>query len=63
MLTSRLIHTVELHTFPNDDPFLTQLQALVDGKPKCTYEEALGTYELTWAIRLAGEKERQEAGN
>ncbi|KAK4052940.1 hypothetical protein OIO90_004064 [Microbotryomycetes sp. JL221] len=48
---------VESHEFENDDPFQTQLDRLVAGDPACTYEQALQTYELTWAIRLAGETE------
>ncbi|BGP20860.1 hypothetical protein JCM10213_008105 [Rhodosporidiobolus nylandii] len=49
--------TPELHTFDNDDAFETQVRALVAGKPNCTFEQALQTYELTWAIRQAGERE------
>ncbi|GAA6035477.1 hypothetical protein JCM8097_000273 [Rhodosporidiobolus ruineniae] len=52
---------VETHTFTDDDPFQTQIDALVAGKPNCTFEEALQTYELTWAIREAGERERETA--
>ncbi|KAI5477311.1 hypothetical protein MNV49_006532 [Pseudohyphozyma bogoriensis] len=51
---------VEEHVFKNDDPFQTQIDAIVAGKPNCTYDEALQTYELTWAIRNAGEKELEE---
>ncbi|GAA5988500.1 hypothetical protein JCM10908_003590 [Rhodotorula pacifica] len=51
---------LEVHAFENDDPFQTQIDALVAGQPKCTYEEALQTYQLTWAIREAGERERLE---
>ncbi|GAA5884797.1 hypothetical protein JCM3774_006768 [Rhodotorula dairenensis] len=54
------IAPVEIHTFADDDPFQTQLDALVAGQPKCTYEDALQTYQLTWAIRQAGERERVE---
>ncbi|GJN94732.1 hypothetical protein Rhopal_007823-T1 [Rhodotorula paludigena] len=49
---------VEVHNFAGDDPFQTQIDALVAGSPKCTFEEALATYQLTWAIREAGERER-----
>ncbi|BGP57104.1 hypothetical protein JCM8202_000546 [Rhodotorula sphaerocarpa] len=52
---------VQLHEYPDDDPFQTQIDALVDGTPKCTYADALRTYQLTWAIREAGERERLEA--
>ncbi|KAF9069127.1 putative oxidoreductase C terminal-domain-containing protein [Rhodocollybia butyracea] len=49
---------VELTIFKDDDPFQTQIDALIAGKPYCSYEDALETYALTWAIRNAGEKER-----
>ena len=52
--------SVEVHAFADDDPFQTQIDALVAGQPKCTFEEALQTYQLTWAIREAGERERLE---
>ncbi|GAA6010159.1 hypothetical protein JCM10207_005644 [Rhodosporidiobolus poonsookiae] len=52
--------TIRQEEFENDDPFATQIDALLADKPNCTYEEALQTYELTWAIREAGEKEREE---
>lgn len=51
---------VEVHAFANDDPFQTQIDRLLAGTPSCTYEQALQTYELTWAIREAGERERLE---
>ncbi|KAM0792106.1 hypothetical protein ACM66B_004810 [Microbotryomycetes sp. NB124-2] len=51
---------VELKVFENDDPFQTQLDRLVTGDPTCSYDDALQTYELTWAIREAGEKEVQQ---
>ncbi|GAA5828530.1 hypothetical protein JCM11251_000837 [Rhodosporidiobolus azoricus] len=51
---------VKLETFVDDDPFQTQIDALVAGKPNCTFEQALQTYELTWAIREAGEREREK---
>ncbi|GAA5851860.1 hypothetical protein JCM8547_000079 [Rhodosporidiobolus lusitaniae] len=51
---------VDITTFTDDDPFQTQINALVSGAPNCTYEDALRTYELTWAIREAGEREREE---
>lgn len=57
-LTQR--HAVSIKLYGSDDPWRTQIDALVDeGKqPHCTYEDALETYELTWAIRNAGEAER-----
>lgn len=51
---------VEVHAFEDDDPFQTQIDRLLAGTPSCTYEQALQTYELTWAIREAGERERLE---
>ncbi|GAA5890435.1 hypothetical protein JCM6882_002920 [Rhodosporidiobolus microsporus] len=51
---------VKLETFKDDDPFQTQIDALIAGTPNCTFEQALQTYELTWAIREAGERERAE---
>jgi hypothetical protein len=43
----------------DDDPFQTQIDAIAAGKPNSTYAQALETYELTWAIREAGEYERE----
>lgn len=51
--------TPEVKSFANDDPYITQLEALFDGKPTCTYQQALDTYALTWAIRLAAEAEHK----
>ncbi|GAA5970335.1 hypothetical protein JCM11641_001669 [Rhodosporidiobolus odoratus] len=58
---SDICSEVEVYTFPQDDAFSTQIDALVAGRPNCTFEQALQTYELTWAIREAGERERREA--
>ncbi|KAI0662319.1 putative oxidoreductase C terminal-domain-containing protein [Cubamyces menziesii] len=40
----------EVHTFVDDDPFHTELATFVD-----VVEDAIKTYELTWAIRRASE--------
>ena len=53
-------HHVEIISFGNDDPYQTQIDALLQDKPTCTYQAAMETYALTWAIRLAGEAEREE---
>ncbi|KAI0820465.1 putative oxidoreductase C terminal-domain-containing protein [Trametes gibbosa] len=53
----------EVHTFAGDDPFYTELATFIDvmkqQKPKerilSPYEDAIKTYELTWAIRRASE--------
>ncbi|OSD07606.1 hypothetical protein PYCCODRAFT_1403293 [Trametes coccinea BRFM310] len=53
----------EEHIFANDDPFHTELGTfldVVDGKASkdrilSSYEDAIKTYELTWAIRRASE--------
>jgi len=55
---------VEEYKFPDDDPFFTEISEFVDviehGKPVenllSTFEDACKTYELTWAIRKAGEE-------
>ncbi|KAI0647674.1 putative oxidoreductase C terminal-domain-containing protein [Trametes meyenii] len=58
------INEEEIHTFTNDDPFYTELASFLDvvegrrlGKDKImsSYEDAIKTYELTWAIRRASE--------
>ena len=58
----------EQYSFPNDDPFFTEVsdfidkiedRTLADGfKPEIlsTFEDAAKTYELTWAIRTASER-------
>jgi hypothetical protein len=55
-ITSPDSNTTEHLVFQGDDPFQTQIDGLVENKPFCSYEDALATYELTWAIRKAGEK-------
>ncbi|KAI9057498.1 hypothetical protein FKP32DRAFT_1637749 [Trametes sanguinea] len=53
----------EVHTFADDDPFHTELATfldVVDGRASreqilSSYEDAIKTYELTWAIRRASE--------
>jgi hypothetical protein len=58
----RSYHT-EVRRYPNDDPFYTEISAIVDAVETSSgegllssYEDALRTYEFTWAIRRAGEK-------
>lgn len=56
--------TPEHETFSEvDDPFLTEIKTVVDAsepsagaQPLSTFDDALQTYKLTWAIRRAGEK-------
>ncbi|WVQ67637.1 uncharacterized protein L199_005840 [Kwoniella botswanensis] len=57
--------TEEVRTiFTDDDCYLTEIEAIIDvidGKSDKSvilspYEDAIKTYEFTWAIRLAGEK-------
>ncbi|KAJ6550193.1 putative oxidoreductase C terminal-domain-containing protein [Mycena capillaripes] len=56
-------------TFPNDDPFFSEVSTLIDiiedieedpeaAQILSTYEDAVRTYELTWAIREASERSR-----
>ncbi|KAH9851639.1 putative oxidoreductase C terminal-domain-containing protein [Lenzites betulinus] len=53
----------EVHTFMDDDPFYTELATFIDvvrqWQPRdhilSSYEDAIKTYELTWAIRRASE--------
>ncbi|KAA1469526.1 hypothetical protein DENSPDRAFT_772653 [Dentipellis sp. KUC8613] len=62
----------EQHRFPDDDPFFSEVSNLVDviedieEQPDgstilSSFEDAVKTYELTWAIRLASEKSRKAA--
>ncbi|KAI0771105.1 putative oxidoreductase C terminal-domain-containing protein [Trametes elegans] len=54
----------EVHVFTDDDPFYTELETFVDvvegrsavGRILSPYEDAIKTYELTWAIRRASER-------
>ncbi|KAH9890095.1 putative oxidoreductase C terminal-domain-containing protein [Cubamyces lactineus] len=53
----------EVHTFVDDDPFYTELATFVNviegnnphDRILSSYEDAIKTYELTWAIRRASE--------
>ncbi|KAI8998604.1 putative oxidoreductase C terminal-domain-containing protein [Trametes punicea] len=60
----------EMHTFPDDDPFFSEISVLIDNiedieeDPETaqilsSFEDACKTYELTWAIQLAAERNRQ----
>ncbi|KAI0712665.1 putative oxidoreductase C terminal-domain-containing protein [Earliella scabrosa] len=61
-------HEQETHVFDDDDPFLTELATfvdVVDGRRESDeilspYEDAIKTYELTWAIRRASERAAAE---
>ncbi|WWC65535.1 uncharacterized protein I303_108153 [Kwoniella dejecticola CBS 10117] len=56
----------EVHNFNDDDPFLSEMSTFIDTAAKGTsdipvlssFADAVRTYELTWAIRLASEKTR-----
>ncbi|KAF9453196.1 hypothetical protein P691DRAFT_695150 [Macrolepiota fuliginosa MF-IS2] len=56
-------------TFPDDDPFFSEVSNLIDiiedieedpeaAQILSNYEDAVKTYEFTWAIRLASERSR-----
>ncbi|RPD66176.1 hypothetical protein L226DRAFT_455263 [Lentinus tigrinus ALCF2SS1-7] len=60
----------EMHRFPDDDPFFSEISVLIDNiedieeDPETaqilsSFEDACKTYELTWAIRLATERNRK----
>ncbi|BEJ11550.1 hypothetical protein CspHIS471_0200100 [Cutaneotrichosporon sp. HIS471] len=58
----------EVHTFYDDDPFLNELALFIDAAMRdkkktspilSSYADAVKTYEMTWAIRLASEKTRR----
>ncbi|KAM5532056.1 hypothetical protein V8D89_014307 [Ganoderma adspersum] len=60
----------EAHRFPDDDPFFSEISVLIDNiedieeDPETStilssFEDACRTYELTWAIRLSTERNRQ----
>ncbi|TBU23246.1 putative oxidoreductase C terminal-domain-containing protein [Dichomitus squalens] len=59
---------VEAHTFTNDDPFHTELATfvgVVEGDRRneailSSYEDAIKTYELTWAIRRKSERAAED---
>lgn len=58
----------ELHTFYNDDPFLSELSTFIDAATLgeqnsslpilSSYADAVHTYDMTWAIRRASERTR-----
>ncbi|OSX65282.1 hypothetical protein POSPLADRAFT_1135040 [Postia placenta MAD-698-R-SB12] len=59
----------ESHRFPDDDPFFSEISVLIDNiedieeDPETaqilsTFEDACKTYQLTWAIREASERNR-----
>jgi hypothetical protein len=55
--------STEVRRYDHDDPFYSEISAMVDaveGNAESsllsTFEDALKTYQLTWAIRRAGEK-------
>ncbi|KAK2466970.1 hypothetical protein APHAL10511_001228 [Amanita phalloides] len=58
------------YTFPDDDPFFSEVSNLIDvvedieedpeaSQILSTYDDAVRTYELTWAIREASERSRK----
>jgi predicted dehydrogenase len=60
----------ETHRFPDDDPFFSEVSVLIDNiedieeDPETatilsSFEDACKTYELTWAIRQASERNRK----
>lgn len=59
---------VEVHIFTDDDPFHTELATFIDvvegrrggEEILSSYEDAIKTYELTWAIRRASERAAEE---
>ncbi|KIY50862.1 hypothetical protein FISHEDRAFT_71176 [Fistulina hepatica ATCC 64428] len=62
----------QTYTFPDDDPFFSEVSNLIDivedieedpdaANILSTYEDAVRSYELTWAIRNASEKSAAEA--
>ncbi|EKM58691.1 uncharacterized protein PHACADRAFT_207478 [Phanerochaete carnosa HHB-10118-sp] len=56
----------EVHNFAEDDPYFSEVSVFVDnieGSPEAaqilsSFEDAVRTYELTWAIREAAERSR-----
>jgi len=58
----------EVHHFPSDDPFFSEVSNLIDvieDGPNgdrdlilSSYDDAVKSYELTWAIRAASERNR-----
>ncbi|KAI0748163.1 putative oxidoreductase C terminal-domain-containing protein [Daedaleopsis nitida] len=60
----------ETHRFPDDDPFFSEISVLIDNiedieedpdtaQILSSFEDACKTYELTWTIRLAAERNRK----
>jgi len=61
----------QTYRFPDDDPFFSEVSNLIDviedieedpeaGQILSSFEDACRTYELTWAIRQASERSRQQ---
>lgn len=59
----------QMTTFPDDDPFFSEVSNLIDiiedieedpeaAQILSSYEDAVKTYQFTWAIRLASERSR-----
>lgn len=59
-----------IYNFPDDDPFFSEVSNLIDvvedieedpeaSRILSTYDDAVRTYELTWAIREASERTRE----
>jgi len=55
--------SAEVRRYDHDDPFYSEISAMVDAVEGnadssllSTFEDALKTYQLTWAIRRAGEQ-------
>jgi len=64
----------ETHRFPDEDPFFSEISNMIDivedieEDPESatilsSYEDAVKTYELTWAIRRASEAARKNIKN
>jgi len=57
----------QTYNFPDDDPFYSEMSNFIDvvkkdqpaSKILSSYEDAVKTYELTWAIREASERSRR----
>lgn len=53
---------VEVRRYDQDDPFYSEISTMIDAVESgssdgllSTFDDALRTYEFTWAIRKAGE--------
>jgi predicted dehydrogenase len=64
------VDTEEMHTFPDDDPFFSEVSNWLDvvedieddpdaAQILSSFEDACRSYELTWAIREASERNRK----